>query len=203
MAGRTGSFVLWVLAAFAVPVAILLVVLAVDVLRAPGELASDDRSFQTDPQRQEGLWEVGFMPDDASVELLGLEDDIAFRRLVALYAAVEPGEVDVEGVPELETLRAEAQSEVARASRREQDAARRARLLTMRGVLSLDVGGLDPDERRRLLEEAAKTFRRAVALDPSNVDAMTNLEAALSAAEEEPAPARRSPASQPCPPPCK
>jgi hypothetical protein len=183
MGRRAGWFALWVLAALAVPVGIALALLAVDVLRAPGQLRADDRRFQTDPLRPEGLWDVGFMPRDASERLLALEDDLAYRRLAAVYAAVEPGKVEVEGVPELETLRAEAQTELARASAEETERERRSRLLTMRGVIALAERPAGPEERRRMLEEAASIFRQAVDLDPSNVDAKTNLEAALSAAE--------------------
>jgi hypothetical protein len=181
MRARAGWFVLWALAVLAVPVAIVLLLLAVDVLRTPGELTGDDRRFQAEPTEADGLWEVR----GTTEELLGLEDDVAYRRLAAQYAAVEPGKVDPEQLPDLETARAEAQSEVARASEEEAHAARRARLLTMRGVLTLAEVPSTPEERRQLLEEAASIFRRAVDVDPSNVDAMTNLEAALSARPEQ------------------
>jgi hypothetical protein len=167
-------------AALALPLAIALAVVAVDVFRTPGELTTDDRRFQTAPTSQVGLWDVGFLPGDGSEKLLGLEDDVDYRELAALYLEVEPGKVDVHGLPELESLRSEAQSELTRRSSDESDAVRRSRLLTMFGVMTLDMRPAGDAERKEMLEEAVSAFREAIDLDPSNTEAMTNLEAVLS-----------------------
>ena len=180
MIRRAAKPVLWTLAALTVPVALVLTVLALDVLRAPAELTTDDARFQTAPLRQAGLWEVGFLPRDGSESVLGLEDDVFFRELSGLYLKVEPGRIDYQGFPELETLRAKAQYELTRMSREERDPVRQSRLLTLYGVMTLDDRPLDKLERETMIRKAISAFRNAIDLDPTNVDAKTNLEAALS-----------------------
>ena len=178
---RAGRWALWGLAALAVPVAIALAVVAADVLRTPTELKSDDTRFQTAPMRQGGLWRLGFLPGDGSEKLLGIEDDVAYRKLVGLYLKVEPGKVDYQGFPLLESLRAKAQFELTRRSREDrEDPVRQSRLLTLYGVITLDGRPLDQREREDMVQKAVSAFRNAIDLDPSNVDAKTNLEAALS-----------------------
>jgi hypothetical protein len=179
MQRRAGSWALWALAALAVPIGIALAVVGIDVLRAPGQLTDDDRRFQTAPAREPGLWEVGFLPGDRSERLLGLVDDVSYRELVALYLDVEPGEVDWVDVPELESLRETVESELTRQSEDQTDAARRSRLLTLYGVLRLDARPTEDAEREAMARDAAAAFRSAIDLDPSNVEAMTNLEALL------------------------
>jgi hypothetical protein len=178
--GRARSIGLWTLAALAVPLAIVFALVAVDIFRTPAELARDDRRFQTSPARLGGLWDVGFLPRDGSERLLGLEDDVFYRELAGLYLKVEPGKVDYQGFPELESMRAKAQYELTRLSREERDPVRQSRVLTLYGVMTLDSRTLGESERSDILRKAASAFRNAIDLDPSNVDAKTNLEAVLS-----------------------
>ena len=176
---RWGRWIAGSGAALAVPVAILLAVVAVDVLRAPGEVTTDDTRFQTAPMRQRGLWDVGFLPGDLSERLLGLEDDVTYRKLVGLYLRVEPGKVNYQGFPELESLRAKAQFELTRLSREDPDLARRSRLLTLYGVMTLDTPPRAAEERDSQLRGAVSAFRSALDLDRSNEDAKTLLETTL------------------------
>jgi hypothetical protein len=180
MIRRATKPMLWTLAALAVPVGLVLAVLALDVLRAPAELKTHDARFQTAPLRQAGLWDVGFLPRDGSETVLGLDDDVFYRELAGLYLKVEPGRIDYQGFPELETLRAKAQYELTRMSREERDPVRQSRLLTLYGVMTLDDRPLDKLERETMIRKAISAFRNAIELDPTNVDAKTNLEAALS-----------------------
>jgi hypothetical protein len=166
-------------AALCVPLAIALAVVAADVLRTPGELATADRRFQSAPTRDAAFWDVGFLPGNASERLLGIEDDVDYRELAALYVAVEPGKVDVEGSAELEPLRSQARSALARLSDEERNPERRSRALTLYGVLTLDRLPIAKGERRQRLDTAVSAFRSAIELDPSNTDAMSNLEAVL------------------------
>ena len=173
-------WVAWIAAVLAVPTAIVLVVVAVDLIRTPGEVTVDDARFQTAPMRQRGLWDVGFLPGDLSERLLGLDDDVTYRRLVGLYLKVEPGKIEYQGFPELESLRAKAQFELTRMSREDPDLERRSRLLTLYGVMTLDGRPLGDFELRDMLQKAVSAFRNAIELDPDNADAKTNLEAVLS-----------------------
>jgi hypothetical protein len=176
---RASSIAVWALAALAVPMAIVLAVVALDVVRSPEELAVDDGSFQAAPLRQAGLWEVGLLPRDGSERVLGLDDDVLYRELAGLYLKIEPGRVDYQGFPELEALRAKAQFELSRMSRAETDPVRQSRLLTLYGVMTLDDRPLDKLERETMIRKAISAFRNAIDLDPTNVEAKTNLEAAL------------------------
>ncbi len=170
----------WALAVLAVPAAVALAVVAVDLLRTPGQIAADDARFESAPMRQRNLWKVGFLPGLASERLLGLEDDVFYRQIAGLYLRVEPGEVDYEGFPDLESARAKAQYEVTRLSREEAHPKRRSRMLTMYGVITLDVQVPTKVERLDNIQRAVSAFRNAIELDPSNDDAKTNLEAVLS-----------------------
>ena len=180
VARRVGKWLLWVAAALAIPVALVLGATGVDILRTQNELAADDTRFRTAPMRQAGLWDVGSLPNDANERLLGLEDDIEYRKLMGMYLRVEPGIVDYQGFPELESLRAKTQFELTRQSREEPDRVRRSRLLTLYGVMTLDSRTISDEERRKILGQAAAAFRGALELDETNADAKTNLEAVLS-----------------------
>jgi hypothetical protein len=177
--GRLARWALWIAAVVAVPAAFFLALLAMDVLRLPEAVANDDRRFQTSPLRQGGLWEAGFSPGGAGRRLLALDDDVEYRRLVGLYLRVEPGRVDFQGFPELEALRAKAQFELTRKSGTEPDHRRRSRLLTLFGVMTLDQRALTEEEHVNFLRAALEAFRAAIALDPENEDAKTNLETVL------------------------
>ena len=178
--GKRGRWMAWALAVLAVPVAVALAVVATDVLRTPGQIAADDARFESAPMRQRNLWKVGFLPGLMSERLLGLEDDVFHRQILGLYLRVEPGKVDYEGFPDLESRRAKAQYEVTRLSREEPDPKRRSRMLTMYGVITLDVQVPTKVERLDNIQRAVSAFRNAIELDPENDDAKTNLEGVLS-----------------------
>lgn len=180
MIRRWGAWLVWLAGGLSAVGAVLLVIVAVDLLRIPGELESDDGRFQAAPRRQAGLWEIGALPRDLSETLLGLEDDLVYRRTVAMYLKVEPGKVDYEGIPALEALRAKAQYEITRLSQAEPDRKRRSRMLTLAGVLTLDTRLPDEESRRDQVRRALTAFRNAIELDAENADAKRNLEAVLS-----------------------
>jgi hypothetical protein len=177
--GRAGAVVLWALAAVATVLALALIVVAIDVMRTPDQVTADDTRFQTSPQRQVGLWDWGFLPSDVTESVLGLKDDVDYRKVIGLYARAEPGKVDYQGFPDLEKQRAKAQYELTRLSREDPDLKRRSQLLTLYGVMTLDARPLDNEERETMLQGAVSAFRAALDLDRSNEDAKTNLETVL------------------------
>jgi hypothetical protein len=170
----------WVGVAVLVPVAILLILAGVDLIRSPGQLTSEDTRFQATPGRHSGNWDVGSLPVDLNERLLGLEDDVEYREISALYLRAEPGTVMYDGFPKLEKLRAKAQFEMARLSAEDTEPVRKSRLLTLDGVMTLDFRTSSSQEREAILREAASAFRGAIELDPANADAKTNLELVLS-----------------------
>lgn len=177
--GRWGTVALWALAGLATVLALALVVVALDVLRTPDQVTADDTRFQTSPKRQAGLWDYGFLPNDLTEQVLGLEDDVDYRNVVGLYARAEPGKVNYQGFPDLEKLRAKAQFELTRLSRADPDLTRRAKLLTLFGVMTLDARPYSDEERDTMLQGAVSSFRAALDLDRDNEDAKTNLETVL------------------------
>ena len=170
----------WIGAALLVPVAILLLLIGVDLIRSPGQLTSEDTRFQATPGRHPGVWDVGALPGDLNERLLGLGDDLEYREVSALYLRAEPGKVLYDGFPKLEKLRAKAQFELARLSAEDTEAVRKSRLLTLDGVMTLDFRTSSSEEREVILREAASAFRGAIELDPENADAKSNLELVLS-----------------------
>lgn len=169
------------LAALALPVAIVLALVAVDVLRVPDRLSSHDSRFEGAPKRQAGLWDgIDFLPANPAARLLATGDDVDYRRAAGLYLRAEPGKVDFQGFPELETLRAKAQFDLTRLSESDPNARRRAQLLVLYGVMTLDTRTVSAEERDTTIARAADAFRAALALDPDNLDAKLNLEMALS-----------------------
>ena len=166
-------------AALAVPLAVALAVLAVDVLRVPGELAAEDVRFQAGPRVRRSLWdELGFLPGQPGLRLLGAEDDAVHRRTIALFAQVQPGKVAVT-TPELEALRGRAQLEVTLQARVETDPHRRAQQLNNLGILTIGRFSTDSQEATQILARAVGAFQNAIDLDPGNLDALRNLEILL------------------------
>lgn len=166
-------------AVLAVPAAIVLVALGVDVLRMPGRLEGEDIRFEAAPLRQKGLWEdIDYLPRGVGKRVLGLDDDLEYRRAAALFLRVEPGKAEIYG-PELEALRGRAQFELTRLSAEDPDPRRRANLLNLLGAMSLERYTSDVIRDLLTLRQAITTFRSAVELDPENADAKLNLELAL------------------------
>ena len=172
------KWLLRVAAVLAVPAALVLVAVALDVVRVPGELESDDVSFEATPRRQNGLWsELGYLPGRPGARVLGVDDDLAYRRTLAIWVRVPPG-TPIYG-PELENLRGRLQSQLAETSAEDSNPTRRSHLLNLLGALSLELRSIDPNESENALRKAINTFRSAIELDPSNPDAKINLELAL------------------------
>lgn len=180
MIRKWGRRLAWVAAGPCVLGAVLLAIVAGDLLRTPGEVEADDNRFQSAPMRQGGLWDVGSLPENLNERLLELDDDLVYRRMLAMYLKVQPGKVDYEGFPELEALRAKVQFELTRLSQEDPDPRRRSRVLNLQGVITLDTVLFDEGSRRDQLRRAVTAFRNAIELDPENDEAKTNLEAVLS-----------------------
>jgi hypothetical protein len=165
-------------AALAIAAAALLALVAVDVLRVPGELEADDVSFEAAPRRQTGLWEEpGVLPGHPGGRLLGVDDDLAYRRTLGIWVRVPPG-TEIYG-PELENLRGKLLVELAETSAEDSDPRRRSHLLNLLGALSLETRSSDSAEADNTLRKAIATFRSAIEVDPGNEDAKVNLELAL------------------------
>jgi hypothetical protein len=178
---RRRTLALLVAAVVAVPIAIGLAVLAVDVMRVPGELARRDTRFESAPERQAGLWgRIDFLKGWPAIRILGVHDDLDYRRAAGLYVRAEPGKFDYAGFPDRELLRSRAQYRLTRVSSDDPDPHRRAQMLVLFGVMTLDTRATSAEVRDNLIRDAANAFRAALDLDPTNEDAKFNLELVLS-----------------------
>ena len=173
----------WLLPAAAVlcvPVAIALVLFAVDVLRVSGSVEGDDVRFQARPTLQAGLFDdPGLLPGAAAARAVGLEDDLRYRRAVWLYARANPSNTTVYLSPAQEALRASLEPKLIDASRAETDPNRRSRLLNLLGVVAMSRYAVDPGDRSNTVRAAIDSFTNAIKTDPDNADAKFNLEIVL------------------------
>jgi hypothetical protein len=166
-------------AVLAVPVAAFLVLLAVDLFRVSSTVTDSDVRFQARPTISSGLWEgSGLLLGNLARRAVGLEDDLRYRRAVWLFARVRPGSL-APRPPELDALRAGAETRLIDASRAETDPKRRSRLLNMLGLLALDRYAGDPTNRANIVSTAIDSFQSAIKADPDNADAKFNLEIVL------------------------
>jgi hypothetical protein len=153
--------------------------LALDVASVWREVAADDFRFEAAPSRQHALWEgVGLAPGALTTRVLGIEDDLAYRRTTLLFTRSRPGRAPYPG-PQLAALRGQTALELTRTSQAERSAERRSQLLNFLGTLPLDRRIQDQAERASVLQTAIGIFESAVRVDPENVDAKTNLELVL------------------------
>lgn len=167
-------------AILAVPAALALTLLAVDVLLVPKEVAADDVRFQAAPRLPRTLWEdVGFLPESPGVRLLDAGDDVRSRQTVALFAQVDPAKVRI-STPEQDALRGRAQLEVTLRSREDaDDPRRRAQHLNLLGVLTMSRFTTSGNEAAQILSRGIGAFQSATEVDPENDDAKRNLEILL------------------------
>jgi hypothetical protein len=168
----------WVAAVLAVPLAVVLIALAVDVLRTPGALERDDVRFEAAPSRQAGLWDGVDLAPGVVGSLLALDDDLDYRRTMARFLRVEPGKVEIFG-PELENLSGQVQLELTRGSAEDSNRERRSQYLNLLATMTLARFGSDQAETETTLRRAIHLLRSAVETDPQNADAKLNLELAL------------------------
>ena len=164
-------------AVLAVPAAVALALLALDVLQVPRDLNADDARFQAAPRVPRALWnDLGLLPDSPGLKLLGVDDDVASRETLALYARLNPRKM---GDPEEDALRGRVQLEVTLRSRENAQPEWRSRQLNLFGVLTMSRWSTSGPEQEQILSRAMGAFQNAIEVDPSNTDAKRNLEILL------------------------
>lgn len=151
--------------------AVAMAVLAVHVWRWPTETRAADRALFAAP-RDEAQWDGRA---GTAARLLGANDDIAYRRAVALALRARPEDAVSERTAEQVVAAVEASIELARIVRASDDAVLRSRAANLEGVLVGEDAIFDPTGGPRVAR-AAELFRRAISLDPGNVLAKANLE---------------------------
>lgn len=153
--------------------------LAFGILDLWRDVRQADFRFQATSTRQTALWEgLDPLPVSLSTRLVGLEDDLAYRRTVELFERVRPGRGGGFG-PRVESLRGQAQLELTRTSEADSNPVRRSKLLNFLGVMPLDRPSTVGEEREDQLRTAIGILQNAVRVDPGNAEAKLNLELLL------------------------
>ena len=158
--------------------AVLLLMLALDVLRWEDAMAADDVRYRSEASAGT-LWQpTAVVPLGVARRLLRIEDDVALRRAVrALRLATldNPSSSD----PKQVLQRAEAESRLEAIAESDGDPVRRSKAMTLLAVLRLSTPAATREERASVLRAAVAGLQEAIALDPGNDDAKYNLEGAF------------------------
>ena len=177
---RWRRWLLPALAVLCVPLAIALVLVAVDVLRVSDAVSGDDVRFQARPTLPSGLYdEPGFLPGRIASKAVGLEDDLRYRRAIWLYARGNPSNTSTYQTPEQEALRASLEPKLIDAVRAEKDPRRRSQLLNLLSLVAMSRYAVDPADRSNIVRAAIGNLTNAIEIDPENADAKFNLELIL------------------------
>jgi hypothetical protein len=107
--------------------------------------------------------------------ILGVDDDLAFRRAVVLFRRSHTGIQSFDTGLKGTALRVQAEAALARAIRSDKDKARAGAAENMLGILAV-VDSTIPGGASTPLERAIFQFQDAIHLDPSNDEAKKNLE---------------------------
>ncbi|TMK66933.1 MAG: hypothetical protein E6G60_01855 [Actinobacteria bacterium] len=174
--------------------AVLILLVMANVHRWDGAITRGDARFAAAPpdvSQNSGLpappparWKVptGFTADVAE-RLLGLRDDMAFRRALSLYRAVNPNpneQLQYNEDPELPAKRIRAQQALTAVAKNDPDPRIRSRATNMLGILArTGPTPVDPNEQRNQILTTIGLFKSAIKLDPDNADAKLNLELVL------------------------
>jgi hypothetical protein len=159
-----------------------LALLAAELVRWQRQVSRDDRLFQVTPQRP-GLWQVSRAPSfDPSTWILGLDDDVTYRRALQLFWLGKPALV-FKSNQAADNVRA--QVELARVADADPDPHRRAAALNLLGYLLLaGPGSQDIKLRLAHLRQGVSDFQKAIELDSARVEAKLNLELAQRAQQD-------------------
>jgi len=163
--------------ALLVAAAAVLAALAVDVLRLDRHVATADVRFTTRLDRETSWTPEMLLPSGIARGILGLGDDLSYRRAVQRFWLSEP-RAPLREFADV-TRRAGAERELAELAEGSGSAEQRSTLATMRGGLLLEEARSTPSQREVFVRRAIEQFQRAITLDASNDDAVHDLELSL------------------------
>lgn len=172
-----GHAVRGIAAAACLVAAAMLVLLALDARAWSSRLPADDLRYRRDPSTH-GLWQPGQLaPFGLARGVLGLGDDLAYRRALREFRIGRP--LEPVFTTAVTTHRIEAQIKLTNVLANTRDAARASQAANLLGVLGFSMATQDVGQRATFLNNAVTAFRRAIVIDPANDDALFNLEYAL------------------------
>lgn len=151
--------------------------LALDTGRVASTLAADDTTYGLAPDRPR--WETdAVLPLELAQRLLGVTDELAYRRALQRLAALRARESLV-GAPEYAGLIAQAQRALVEVSQTDADPHRRSEATNVLGVFAASSQSPFSSSNQEHAISALRSFRAAVQLDPENEQAKRNLEIVL------------------------
>lgn len=158
--------------------AIAAFLLALDVAATSAALRDDDVRYRAEPEAK--LWSPArVLPGGIADSLLGVEDDVLFRRALRATRLSHP-ETPGFSDPSYVVNRNDATAWLTDIVQGDDSDERRSAAANLLGVLSFSDAVADYSNRGRLLASSASRFRQAIALDPENDEAKHNLELTLS-----------------------
>jgi hypothetical protein len=173
---------LLVVAAAFLALSVFLALVAVDTARWRTAIAEDDVRFAAGAPS--GGWDPERLaPFGAAEQLLGIEDDVAFRQTLLLLRSSKLRDVTVSD-PVLALRRTELADRLESIVVRDPDPVIRSRASSLLGVLNIAAWNSAPapgsqQDRSELLLAAVASFEQAIDLDPENDDAKYNLQLML------------------------
>ena len=164
-------------AAACLAAAVILVLLAVDARAWSSRFPADDLRYRRDPSAPK-LWHIRELaPFGLDRKLLGIHDDLAYRRALREFRLGRP--LEPVFTTAATTHRVQAQIALTDVVATTHHATRASQAANLLGVLGFAMATQDVAQRVTFLNNAITAFREAIALDPSNDDALFNLEYAL------------------------
>jgi hypothetical protein len=177
-----GRIVRGVLALVCLAGAVFFVLLALDARAWGTRIAADDLRFQHQTNGVH-LWQrTDLAPFGAARSLLGIDDDLLYRRGLLAFRAGRPREPMF--VQSVTTQRIRAQIALEKYYDRTTDPVRKAQAANLIGVLGFAAALQDSGQRATFLNDAVASFEHAMQLDPGDEDAYYNLELALDQLKE-------------------
>ena len=162
-------------AVLALALAAALALVGRDVQLWPARVARDDLAFAAG---RTAAWRTPGRPwASLSERLLGLHDDLAFRRTLALVRAT--GSVPLAADAKWLQRLAKAEQGLAAAEEHERNPARASAAANLLGITYFEGALVSGEQAAASLQASLAAFQRAVALDPDNGDAKFNLELLL------------------------
>lgn len=178
---------LLVAAAACFVLAVVLALVAVDVARWRTAIPADDVRF-TAGAPSSGWKPHTLAPFGAGVRTLGIQDDLAFRRMLRLLRSSRLLDFTVSD-PVLAIRRTELTERLESIVVRDPDPVLRSRAASLLGVVSVvswnstPAQGTQQQDRSELLLAAIASFEQAIGFDPENDDAKYNLQLMLQRGE--------------------
>jgi hypothetical protein len=173
---RVGGAVVALLAAA------VLVGVALDAHAWGKRIPADDLRFRHDALST-GLWQPHQrLPFHVARDLLGVDKDLRYRAALRAFRTGRP--LDTLTGTAVAAKRVQAQIELQQFIEDSHNDRRRSQAANLVGVLAFAAATQDVSQRITFLNNAIASFREAIELDPTNDDALFNLEYALGQLKE-------------------